>query len=88
MQITKSGESALRTVSVPKEFLKWPGSPRDPQAGDPLITFRYDQDVEFIRAIVEQRPCVPSFIDGAKAQAVMDAALLSAKEKRWVDVPR
>ena len=88
LQITKRGESALQTVRVPNEFLKWPGSPRDPIAGDPLITFRYDQDVEFIRAIVDQRPCVPSFIDGAQAQAVMDAALLSAKEKRWVDVPK
>jgi predicted dehydrogenase len=88
LQISKRGESALRTVPVPKEFLRWPGSPRDPGVGDPLITFRYDQDVEFFRAIVEQRPCVPSFIDGASAQAVMDAALLSAKEKRWVDVPK
>ena len=88
LQMTKRGDSDLHTVRVPNEFLKWPGSPRDPIAGDPLITFRYDQDVEFIRAIVEQRPCVPSFIDGAKAQAVMDSALLSAKEKRWVDVPK
>ena len=79
LQITKRGESDLQTVRVPNEFLKWPGSPRDPLAYDPLSTFRFDQDVEFIRAIAEQRPCVPSFIDGAKAQAVMDAALLSAK---------
>jgi predicted dehydrogenase len=88
LQTAKRGESSLRVVPVPKEFLKWPGSPRDPQAGDPLVTFRYDQDVEFIRAILDQRPCVPSFIDGAKAQAVMDAASLSATEKRWVEVPQ
>jgi predicted dehydrogenase len=87
LQMSKRGESALRTVPVPKEFLKWPGSPRA-ATGDPLITFRYDQDVEFIRAIVEQRPCVPSFHDGARAQAVMDAALLSATEKRWVEIPK
>lgn len=88
LQLAKRGENTLRAMPVPKEFLKWPGSPRDPQAGDPLVTFRYDQDVEFIRAILEQRPCVPSFTDGAKAQAVMDAAILSASEKRWVDVPQ
>ena len=88
LQTAKRGENSLRTVPVPKEFLQWPGSPRDPGVGNSLVTFRYDQDVEFIRAILDQRPCVPSFHDGAKAQAVMDAALLSAKEKRWVDVPK
>jgi predicted dehydrogenase len=87
LQISKRGESGLRTVPVPKEFLKWPGSPRDAQAGDPAIVFRYDQDVEFIRAILEERQCVPSFFEGAQAQAVMDAAVVSAKEKRWVDIP-
>lgn len=86
LQIAKRGDTGLRTVPLPEEFLKWPGSPRDPRAGDPLITFRYDQDVEFIRAILEQRPCVPSFREGAQAQAVMDAAVLSSLERRWVDV--
>jgi predicted dehydrogenase len=86
LQLAKRGEAGLRTVPVPKEFLKWPGSPRDPQTGDPQITFRYDQDVEFIQAILEERECVPSFVDGARAQAVMDAAVLSANEKRWVEV--
>jgi predicted dehydrogenase len=88
IQIGKRGESGLRTVAVPKEFLKLPGSPRDPGAGDPLVTFRYDQDVEFVHAIVEQRPCRPSFADGVNVQAVMDAALESARDRRWVDVPR
>ena len=87
LQVTKKGESVLRTVPLPEEFLKWPGSPRDPRVGDPAFTFRYDQDFEFIQAIVEQRPCVPSFVDGARAQAVMDAAGVSIREKRWVEVP-
>ena len=86
LQLAKTGDSGLRTVPLPKEFLKWPGSPRDPHVGDPLITFRYDQDVEFIQAILEQRPCVPSFREGAEAQAVMDATVLSAAEHRWVEV--
>ena len=86
IQVTKRGEAGLRTIPVPEEFLKWPGSTRDPRAGDPAFTFRYDQDVEFIRAIAEQRPCVPSFHDGAQAQAVLDAAVLSIRDRRWVDV--
>lgn len=88
LQITKRGEAGLRTVPVPEEFLKWPGSPRDPHAGDPSLTFRYDQDVEFIHAILEQRPCVPSFKEGARAQEVMDAVMESAREKRWVEIGR
>jgi predicted dehydrogenase len=88
LQIGKRGGNSLHTVPLPEEFLKWPGSPRDPRQGDPLVTFRYDQDVEFIDAILNRRPCVPSFLAGAQAQAVMDAALVSVTEKRWVDVPK
>jgi predicted dehydrogenase len=88
LQMAKRGDSGLRTVAVPEEFLKWPSSPRDPHKGDPVITFRYDQDVEFIRAIIEKRECVPSFREGVEAQAVMDAALLSANEERWVDISK
>jgi predicted dehydrogenase len=86
LQVGKRGESGLRAIPVPKEFLKWPCSHRDPYAGDPLVTFRYDQDAEFINAILEERPCVPSFREGAQAQSVIDAAMLSARERRWVDV--
>jgi predicted dehydrogenase len=88
LQIAKKGESKLRTVAVPTEFLKAPGSPRDPSRGDPVFTFRYDQNFEFIDAIRNQRPCSPSFYDGAIAQGVMDAALLSARERRWVDTSK
>ena len=87
LRIGKKGDADIQTVAVPKEFLVYPGSPRDPNAGDPLATFRYDQDFEFIDAIRNQRPCRPSFLDGAKAQAVMDTAITSAEERRWVDVP-
>jgi predicted dehydrogenase len=85
--IGKPGGAGLEHMEVPKEFWKVPGSPRDPLAGDPLVTFRYDQAFEFIDAIRNQRPCVPSFRDGVRAQAVMDAAVLSAREKRWVHLP-
>jgi predicted dehydrogenase len=86
LQIAKKGESALSTVAVPAEFLKVKGSPRDPKEGDPVITFRYDQNFEFIDAIRSNRQCSPSFYDGALAQGVIDAALTSAKERRWMDV--
>jgi predicted dehydrogenase len=88
LRIGKKGDADLQTVHVPESFLVHPGSPRDPRSGDPLATFRYDQDFEFIDAIRQQRPCRPSFLDGAKAQAVMDAAVESAEGRRWVDVPK
>jgi len=73
-------------VPVPREFLTVPGTPRDPSQGDPTTAFRYDEDYEFIRAIVEGRPCSPSFYDGMRCQAVVDAVLRSASEGRWIDV--
>ena len=87
LQIGRRGKAGLETVPLPTEFLKHPASLRDPHAGNPLVTFRYDQAVEFIDAIVQQRPCQPSFFDGARAQAVIDSAAQSAAEKRWVEVP-
>ena len=86
LQTGKVGGPGLETIEVPREFWKWPGSPRDPTRGDPLVTFRYDQAWEFVDAIRNQRPCVPSFHDGARALAVMDAAVKSAETKQWVDL--
>lgn len=83
---TKGAHGGLKVEKVPREFLTWPHSTRDPYQGDPLVTFRYDQNVEFIHAILEGRPCTPSFAEGANVQAVVDAILLSQSQRRWVDV--
>ncbi|MBX3746379.1 MAG: Gfo/Idh/MocA family oxidoreductase [Verrucomicrobiae bacterium] len=80
----RRGGPGLEPLAVPREFWTWPGSPRDPGVGDPLVTFRYDQAVEFIQAIREERSCAVTFHDGARAQAVMDAALASARDGAWV----
>ena len=72
---------------VPPSFLTRPGSPRDPAQGDPDIAFRYDQAWEFITAIREFRDCVPSFYHGMRAQAVAEAVVEAARERRWIDVP-
>jgi predicted dehydrogenase len=86
LMVGKTGGN-LETVPLPEEFLKVPGSPRDPHQGDPLQVFRYDQSFEFIQAIVEGRPASPDFHDGSRAQAVMDAVILSATNRQWVHVP-
>ena len=86
LQYGKLGGPGLSTLAVPREFWVWPGCPRDPGAGDPLITFRYDQAFEFIDAIRSERPCVPSFRDGVRTQAVMDAAVRSAETGQWINL--
>lgn len=84
--VGKTG-SDLAPQPVPSEFLKPAGSPRDPSQGEPATVFRYDLVWEFVSAIVEKRPAVPSFIDGLNAQAVADAVLRSHAEGRWVETP-
>ena len=79
------GES-FDKVAVPEEFLVPEGSPRDPAEGVPSDVFRYDLVWEFVSSIIERRDPVPSFRDGASAQAVADAVLASDAERRWVDV--
>jgi predicted dehydrogenase len=86
LQHGRIGGPGMTPLPVPREFWVWPGSPRDPGVGDPLVSFRYDQAVEFINAIREQRPCSVTFHDGAATQAVMDAALESAATGRWIDL--
>jgi predicted dehydrogenase len=86
LQFGKAGGPGLKALPIPREFFVWPGSPRDPGVGDPLVTFRYDQAVEFVNAIREHRPCSVTFHDGARAQAVMDAAVRSAETRAWVSV--
>ena len=78
---------AMEVRRLSDEWLKVAGSPREVGAGDPLIQFRYDQAFEWISAIREGRPAIPSFYEGARCQAVIDAILESAESRRWVDVP-
>ncbi len=86
LQYGKVGGPGLKALPIPREFYTWPGSPRDPGVGDPLVSFRYDQAVEFVNAIREQRACSVTFHDGARMQDVTDAALKSAETKQWVDL--
>jgi predicted dehydrogenase len=86
LQHGKVGGPGLAPLKVPREFWTWPGSPRDPSVGDPLVTFRYDQAFEFVDAIRSGRPATPSFHEGAATQFVMDAALESAALGRWIEI--
>jgi predicted dehydrogenase len=88
LRVGHHGDKELKVVAVSREFLVWPGSKRDPKVGDPIATFRYDQNFEFVDAIRQQRACRPTLWDGAWVAAVMDAVVVSANERRWVDVEK
>lgn len=83
--IGRSGED-LAPQTVPAEFLKPADSPRDPRRGEPATVFRYDLAWEFVSAIIEGRPAVPSFYDGLRAQIVADTVLESYQQRRWMEV--
>ncbi len=42
---------------------------------------------EFFRAIIEGREASPNFYDGLKAQEILEAAYISAKEREWIRLP-
>lgn len=86
LQYGKVGGPGMKALPIPREFYVLPGSPRDPSVGDPLVSFRYDQAIEFINAIREQRSCSITLHDGARAQAVIDAAVNSANTGAWVKI--
>jgi predicted dehydrogenase len=76
----------LRHYDVPHEQLKLAGSPRDVMAHDRRWGYRYDQAFQFVESVKRGETRAPSFADGLRCQAVLDAALESAREKRWVEV--
>lgn len=85
--LTGPRREKYRRRSVPKKFLTWTGSPRNPKEGDPVQSFRYDQAWEFVSAIREERDCVPSFYHGMRSQIVAEAIVEAAASRRWIDIP-
>ncbi|HTB09924.1 MAG TPA: Gfo/Idh/MocA family oxidoreductase [Bryobacteraceae bacterium] len=86
------GESAkdparlLDHVGVPDQFLKLANSPRDIHAHDPRWGYRYDQAWQFVESIRMGQTRSPSFADGVRCQAVLDAVLASTASRQWVNV--
>lgn len=62
--------------------------PDDGEVGGIFDMFRTESvgDRLFIDAILEDRPVTPSFYDGWRVQEVIDAALTSHHERRWVEI--
>ena len=77
---------ALGDRGGPPDLAVYPGSPRNPRADDPLLGYKYDQGVAFVRAVLGETTDYPTFRDGAAVQAVVDAVDVSARERRWIEV--
>jgi predicted dehydrogenase len=60
------------------------GLPPDAKAQDQAYV---DLVAELVSAIREERPAVPSFDEGLRAQLVLDALVEAAAERRWVEIP-
>jgi predicted dehydrogenase len=83
----RQDEKQWQALSVPDEL--WDGVDR---AQPPIMQVSEAflrqpiGDRLFIDAILQDRPVVPSFYDGLKAQEVIDAALQSHEQGRWVSL--
>ncbi|MDZ4860789.1 MAG: hypothetical protein SGI88_17575 [Candidatus Hydrogenedentes bacterium] len=49
--------------------------------------FHVHSAYNFINAIVTNAPTKPDILDGAKTQAILEAALDSSAQRAWVTVP-
>ncbi len=51
------------------------------------IRYHVASQFAFVSALVEGRPTSPNLVDGLKAQEVLEACSLSARQGKWVDLP-
>src|SRR5205807_1774984 len=77
----RKGESSFTTLAVPDLFLEGGADPR--QIFDPYVKQSAGPRL-FVDAIQADKPATPDFDVGVRVQEVVDAALLSNTEKRWV----
>jgi predicted dehydrogenase len=75
-------------AEVPFDLMKYPASPRNPRMDDPLLGYKYDQGVAFVRAILGEAHDIPTFGDGAAAQQIVDAVEVAVRERRWIPVSK
>ena len=75
-------------AEVPLDLRKFPGSSRNPRVDDPLLGYKLDQGVAFLRAVRGETQEYPTFHDGAEAQRVVDAVENAARQRRWVSLEK
>jgi len=80
------GEGPVRPLEIPEAI--WLGARRDSVHNTYRDVFRTQEVMAraFVTAIVEGRGVKPDFRDGAYIQRVIEAALLSHRQRRWVEL--
>jgi predicted dehydrogenase len=84
IRAVRKGEASFATLPVPAEFLSGGVDPAN--LFDPYVKQSAGPRL-FVDAILADRPAEPDFGVGVRVQDVVDAALLSDAEQRWVSLP-
>lgn len=87
----RSGAPALEPLTVPDDcqgaIPRSVGTPEERDVARQAFLFQYSSLVRaFLDSIADDTTPAPDFAAGHATQQVMDAVLLSADERRWVDV--
>jgi predicted dehydrogenase len=80
---TRKGETSFGRLPIPPEYLERGVDPT--KLFDPYIKQSAGPRL-FIDSIVHDHPVEPDFTTGARVQAVVDGALRSSVEDRWVSI--
>jgi predicted dehydrogenase len=83
VRAVRKGEASFVTLPVPPEFLSGGADPAN--LFDPYVKQSAGPRL-FVDAIVEDRPADPDFGVGVRVQEVVDAALLSHAQERWISL--
>ncbi len=81
----RAGDEQWQVLTVPPEW--WGPETESPPFDVQFLAPFVNQSVGprgFIDAILDDRPVSPTFYDGWKAQAVVDAAIASHEQGRWI----
>jgi predicted dehydrogenase len=84
---SRSGDEAWQTLKVPDAL--WHDADRTGSLIEQILDLFKRQPVAnrlFIDAILDDRPIDSTFYDGWKAQQVIDAAIASHEQGRWINV--
>jgi predicted dehydrogenase len=86
VQGARVGEGAVRQLEIPSHI--WGNARRDTVQNTYKDMFRQEgfMTQDFVSAITEKRQTFPTFREGAYIQKVLEAALKSDQEKRWVEL--
>ncbi len=86
VQGAKVGEGAVKPLEIPAHI--WGKARRDTVHNTYKDMFRQEgfMTQDFVSAIAEKRQTFPTFREGAYVQKVLEAALKSDQEKRWIEL--